>query len=122
VAHMPNLHGQRHRPVHPEGDDETAAETSHGSGYTVQLGPYPTHKKAVATRMQLGYRGYSASLSGRTLRLGSFSSRKRAERLAARLRLSGSHATIVALPQSHGKAARTRAAGSPARRGARARG
>lgn len=86
-------------PPSSEGDDEAPAEVERPvrSRYTVQLGPYATRKTALTTRSRLAKRGYTTSLTGRGLRLGSFSSRRRAQRLATRLRATGYHATVVAM-------------------------
>jgi serine-type D-Ala-D-Ala carboxypeptidase (penicillin-binding protein 5/6) len=85
--------------VHPEGDDEASPEVrdAAASRFSVQLGPYPSRRTAVATRSRLARRGYTAILTGRALRVGSFSSRTRAQRLAGRLRSTGYQATVVAL-------------------------
>jgi D-alanyl-D-alanine carboxypeptidase (penicillin-binding protein 5/6) len=77
-----------------EGDDD---EPSDAARFAVQLGPYASRKTAATTRSRLARRGYSAVPAGRALRVGSFSSRSRAERLAARLRGSGYNPTVVAL-------------------------
>jgi len=87
-------------PARAEGDAEAPAEAhadSAAAQYTVQIGPFATRRAATASRGRLAHRGYTALLTGRTLRLGSFSNRSRAERLAARLQSTGYHATVVAL-------------------------
>ena len=76
-----------------EGDDEAPA-VAH---YAVQVGPYGTRKAANAARARLARRGYTAVLSGKALRIGSFSNRSRAQRIALRLRVTGYRPTIVAL-------------------------
>ena len=63
----------------------------------MQLGPYGSRRAANAARARLASRGYTAVLSGRTLRIGSFSSRQRAGRVVLRLRVTGYRPTIVAL-------------------------
>jgi D-alanyl-D-alanine carboxypeptidase len=83
-----------------EGDDESLAEASvvgRGGRYSVQLGPYRDRATAAATRRRLARRGYTATLAGRTVRLGSFSSRSRAQHLAARFTKGGEQASVVAL-------------------------
>ena len=84
-----------------EGDDEEAVDDIHPAPprghYAIQFGPYRKRRVALATRAGLARHGYSAVLSGRTLRLGSFSNRMRAERLARRLRSSGYQPLIVAV-------------------------
>ena len=99
LAPAPRLHGARH--AVPEGDDEAvgggdagAADTSH---FVVQLGPYASHRTALATRARLARRGYAAAIVGRVLRLGSFASPARAQQLARRLRLRGYRPIVVAL-------------------------
>ena len=82
----------------PEEDDETP-EARAASRFAVQLGPYPTRRSARAVRARLARRGYTAMLTGRTLRLGSFSSEGRARRLAGRLRLTGYRPIVVGLPE-----------------------
>ena len=84
-----------------EGDDEEAVDDvrpapPHGH-YAIQFGPYGKRRVALATRAGLARRGYSAILSGRALRLGSFSNRRRAERVAKRLRASGYQPLVVAV-------------------------
>ncbi|HYV57824.1 MAG TPA: D-alanyl-D-alanine carboxypeptidase family protein [Candidatus Nitrosopolaris sp.] len=84
-----------------EGDDEEAADDIHPAPphghYAIQFGPYRKRRIALATRAGLARHGYTAVLSGRTLRLGSFSNRRRAERLARRLRSSGYQPLVVAV-------------------------
>ena len=84
-----------------EGDDDEAVDDIHPAPphghYAIQFGPYRKRRVALATRAGLARRGYSAVLSGHTLRLGSFSNRVRAERLARRLRSSGYQPLIVAV-------------------------
>jgi cell division protein FtsN len=65
--------------------------------YAVQIGPYATRRAAAASRGHLAHKGYTAVLRGRTLRLGSFSQRGLAERLAKRLGSTGYRTTVVAL-------------------------
>jgi serine-type D-Ala-D-Ala carboxypeptidase (penicillin-binding protein 5/6) len=67
------------------------------SRFTVRFGPFAddgTVKRAKAT---LADRGYAALLSGRALRLGSFTSASLAFHLADRMRRSGWEADVVAL-------------------------
>lgn len=81
-----------------EGDDDDVARTSpESSKFAVQLGPYASRRTAATTRSRLARRGYSAVPTGRALRIGSFSTRSRAEQLALRLRRSGYNPTVVAL-------------------------
>jgi D-alanyl-D-alanine carboxypeptidase (penicillin-binding protein 5/6) len=85
---------QKHvHPVVAEGDDDA----TDAARYAVQLGPYGSRRAANAARARLASRGYTAVLSGRTLRIGSFSSRQRAGRVVLRLRVTGYRPTIVAL-------------------------
>jgi D-alanyl-D-alanine carboxypeptidase (penicillin-binding protein 5/6) len=79
-----------------EGDDEVAVQPAN-LRYAVQLGPYRTRRAALATRGALARRGYSASLSGRRLRVGPFESRATARRTAQRLRASGYTPTLIAI-------------------------
>jgi D-alanyl-D-alanine carboxypeptidase (penicillin-binding protein 5/6) len=76
-----------------EGDEDDSA----ASRYTVQLGPYSSRRTAVTTRARLARRGYTAILSGRGLRVGSFSTRSRAQRVATRLRVTGYNTRVVSL-------------------------
>jgi len=76
-----------------EGDEEEPA----AARYAVQVGPYGSRRAANEARARLAHRGYTAVLSGRALRIGSFSSRSRATRVALRLRVTGYRPTIVAL-------------------------
>ena len=92
---MPSVLARR---AAPEEDDD-AAEARAVSRFAVQLGPYPTRRSARAVRARLARRGYTAMLTGRTLRLGSFSSEGRARRLAGRLRLTGYRPIVVGLPE-----------------------
>lgn len=83
-----------------EGDEEEPAvdlpaDTPPGR-FVVQLGPYNSRATAAATRSKLAKRGYTARLAGRTVRLGMFTDRSRAEHLARRLRSSGYRGTVVA--------------------------
>jgi serine-type D-Ala-D-Ala carboxypeptidase (penicillin-binding protein 5/6) len=84
-----------------EGDDDEAVDDIHPAPphghYAIQFGPYRKRRAALATRAGLARRGYTAVLAGRTLRLGSFSNRVRAERLARRLRSSGYQPLVVAV-------------------------
>ena len=84
-----------------EGDDDEAVDDIHPAPphghYAIQFGPYRKRRAALATRAGLARRGYTAVLAGRTLRLGSFSNRVRAERLAKRLRSSGYQPLVVAV-------------------------
>jgi D-alanyl-D-alanine carboxypeptidase len=80
--------------------DETPTQAARSAGagrWAVELGPFETPTRAESTRRGLADLGYGAQVSGRILRLGAFSSRSRADRLADRLRLSGYRPTIVAL-------------------------
>jgi len=92
---MPSVLARR---AAPEEDDD-AAEARAVSRFAVQLGPYATRRSAQAVRARLARRGYTAMLTGRTLRLGSFSSEGRARRLAGRLRLTGYRPIVVGLPE-----------------------
>jgi len=84
-------------PLVGEGDiDDDPEPPSAAPRYAVQLGPYKSRKTAVSTRALLARRGYSAALSGRALRVGSFSTVARADRLASRLRKSGYRPLVVA--------------------------
>jgi cell division protein FtsN len=74
-----------------------AAESAGAGRWAVELGPFDTKTRAENTRRGLADLGYGCAVSGKTIRLGSFSSRSRADRLADRLRLSGYRPTIVAL-------------------------
>ena len=92
---MPTALARRAEPE-PEVDDDTA-EARAVSRFAVQLGPYPTRRSALTARARLARRGYTAMLTGRALRLGSFSSEGRARRLAGRLRLTGYRPIVVGL-------------------------
>lgn len=89
------------RPTRPsqvqEGDlDPTPRVSAAGAGrYTVQIGPFRTTKETQAAKAKLARRGYSARAVGRTLTLGQFSSKERAQRLATRLKLTGYRPTIA---------------------------
>jgi D-alanyl-D-alanine carboxypeptidase len=87
------------RPTAPvqEGDLDPAPRVSaSGAGrFTVQIGPFRTTKEAQAARAKLAKRGYSARTVGRTLHLGQFASKSRAQRLASRLRVTGYRPTIA---------------------------
>ena len=98
IVPVPSL-GRRHRakPAASEGDDDDASTDSRIAHYAVRLGPYGSRREAVATRSRLARRGYTAVLSGRSLRLGSFSNANRAEKLATRLRLTGYRPVVVLL-------------------------
>ena len=88
------------QPATAEGDDEEAVDEVRlkpRGHYAIQLGPYRKRRAALATRVGLAHRGYTAVLAGRMLRLGSFSNRVRAERLAKRLRTSGYQPMVVAV-------------------------
>jgi len=63
----------------------------------VRVGPYATRAAAQNARARLARRGYRASLAGRTLQVGSFSSSARAEHVATRLRAGGYQSTVVML-------------------------
>src|SRR5207253_1845942 len=101
---MPSVLARR---AAPEEDDD-AAEARAVSRFAVQLGPYATRRSAQAVRARLARRGYTAMLTGRTLRLGSFSSEGRARRLAGRLRLTGYRPIVVALLAGARRRGRTR--------------
>jgi D-alanyl-D-alanine carboxypeptidase (penicillin-binding protein 5/6) len=75
-----------------EGDDD---EPSEATQYTVQLGPYRSRKTVATTRSRLARRGYSSVPAGRALRVGTFSTKARAEQMAKRLRQSGYKPTVV---------------------------
>lgn len=79
-----------------EGDDEVAVEPAN-LRYAVQLGPYRSRGAALANRRVLARRGYSATVSGRRLRVGPFESRATARRTAQRLRASGYHPNLIAV-------------------------
>lgn len=87
------------RPTAPvqEGDlDPTPRVSATGRGkFTVQIGPFRTTKEVQAARTKLAKRGYTARAVGRTLHLGQFTSKTRAQRLASRLRVSGYRPTIA---------------------------
>jgi len=84
------------RSVPPPQEDDEAAEARAAARFAVQLGPYATRRSAAAVRARLARRGYTAMLTGRALRLGSFSTEGRARRLAVRLRLTGYRPIVVA--------------------------
>ena len=94
---MPTVLARRAEPE-AEVDDDTA-EARAVSRFAVQLGPYQTRRSALTARARLARRGYTAMLTGRALRLGSFSSEGKARRLAARLRLTGYRPIVVGLPE-----------------------
>jgi D-alanyl-D-alanine carboxypeptidase len=90
------------RPTRPEapvqeGDlDPSPRVSSMGRGrYTVRIGPFRTTKETQVAKAKLAKKGYSASASGRTLTLGQFSNKARAQTLATRLRLTGYRPTIA---------------------------
>jgi D-alanyl-D-alanine carboxypeptidase (penicillin-binding protein 5/6) len=87
------------KPLIGEGDDGSVDDEppSPAPRYAVQLGPYKSRRTAVSTRALLARRGYSAALHGRALRVGSFSTANRAERLASRLRRTGYKPIVVAV-------------------------
>lgn len=84
-------------PPQQEGDLDPAPRVAATGGgrYTVQLGPYRTTKALNAARAKLEKRGYAGRAVGRTLHIGQFSSKARAQRLASRLRLNGYRPTIA---------------------------
>jgi len=94
---IPHL-GRRARvkPAPAEGDDEAASD-ARIARYAVRLGPYGSRAAAAATRARLARRGYTAVVSGRSLRIGTFSSSQRAEHVAGRLRQTGYHPVVVLL-------------------------
>jgi len=98
---MPELTQARAvKPLVGEGDDGAEDDDEPPSAaprYAVQLGPYKSRKTAVTTRALLARRGYSASLRGRALRVGSFSTAARAGRFASRLRRTGYRPLVVAV-------------------------
>jgi len=94
---MPTVLARRAEPE-AEVDDDTP-NASAASRFAVQLGPYSTRRSALTARAHLARRGYTAMLTGRALRLGSFSSEGKARRLAARLRLTGYRPIVVGLPE-----------------------
>jgi len=94
ILPIPSVLARRSVPPPPE--DEEAAEARAAARFAVQLGPYATRRSAAAVRARLARRGYTAMLTGRALRLGSFSSEGRARRLAVRLRLTGYRPIVVA--------------------------
>lgn len=79
-----------------EGDDEPPADPRIAR-YAVRLGPFASRQAAVASRARLARRGYTAAVAGRSLHVGSFTSHKRAEQVATRLRRSGYHPIVVML-------------------------
>jgi D-alanyl-D-alanine carboxypeptidase len=90
------------RPTRPEapvqeGDlDPSPRVSAVGRGrYTVQIGPFRTTKEMQAAKAKLAKKGYAANASGRTLKLGQFTSKSRAQTLASRLRLTGYRPTIA---------------------------
>ena len=87
------------KPLVGEGDDGAVDDEppSPAPRYAVQIGPYKSRKTAVTTRALLARRGYSAAIHDRALRVGSFSTAARAERLASRLRRSGYRPLVVAV-------------------------
>ncbi|HZT11147.1 MAG TPA: hypothetical protein VFB09_08960, partial [Actinomycetota bacterium] len=95
VPSLPRRH--RAKPAAPEGDDDDASADSRIARYSVRLGPYTSRRQAIATRSKLARRGYTAVVTGRSLRLGSFSTASRAEKLATRLRLTGYNPVVVLL-------------------------
>jgi serine-type D-Ala-D-Ala carboxypeptidase (penicillin-binding protein 5/6) len=98
IVPVPSL-ARRHRakPAASEGDDDDASADSRIARYAVRLGPYTSRRQAMATRSKLARRGYTAVLTGRSLRLGSFSTANRAEKLATRLRQTGYNPVVVLL-------------------------
>jgi len=97
IVPVPSL-ARRHRakPAASEGDDDATADPRIAR-YAVRLGPYGSKREAIATRSKLARRGYTAVLTGRSLRLGSFSNANRAEKLATRLRMTGYRPVVVLL-------------------------
>jgi D-alanyl-D-alanine carboxypeptidase (penicillin-binding protein 5/6) len=95
VPSLPRRH--RAKPAPSEGDDDDASADSRIARYAVRLGPYTSRRQAIATRSKLARRGYTAVVTGRSLRLGSFSTASRAEKLATRLRLTGYNPVVVLL-------------------------
>jgi serine-type D-Ala-D-Ala carboxypeptidase (penicillin-binding protein 5/6) len=98
IVPVPSL-ARRHRakPAASEGDDDDATADPRIARYAVRLGPYGSKREAIATRSKLARRGYTAVLTGRSLRLGSFSNANRAEKLATRLRMTGYRPVVVLL-------------------------
>jgi len=94
ILPIPSVLARRSVPPPPE--DDEAAEARAAARFAVQLGPYATRRSAAAVRARLARRGYTAMLTGRALRLGSFSTEGRARRLAVRLRLTGYRPIVVA--------------------------
>jgi D-alanyl-D-alanine carboxypeptidase (penicillin-binding protein 5/6) len=85
-------------PAEPaEGDEEEPVVEPPVGRFVVRLGPYKSRALAAATRSKLAKRGYTARIAGRSVNLGSFTNRERAEHLAKRLRGSGYNGTVVAL-------------------------
>ncbi len=96
---LPRLRRSPARRPAPEGDEDLSesARSASTSRFAVQIGPYGTRRAAGQARARLAKRGYMAVPAGRALRIGSFSSLSRAQRVAVRLRLTGYHPTIVAV-------------------------
>jgi D-alanyl-D-alanine carboxypeptidase (penicillin-binding protein 5/6) len=86
----------RTKPEAAEGDDDPPGD-ARIARYAVRLGPYRSRTAALSTRSKLARYGYTAVVSGRTLRIGSFSSASRAEKLATRLRQTGYRPIVVLL-------------------------
>lgn len=79
------------------GAEAEAADQARAAGkYTVQLGPYRGRKAVATARADLAKRGYEARVVGQKLERGNFAERKRADRLATRLRVNGHRATSAA--------------------------
>jgi D-alanyl-D-alanine carboxypeptidase len=82
--------------VSSEGDIDLGTD-SRIARYAVRLGPYPSRQTAATMRTRLAQRGYRVVLSGRTLRIGSFTNVAKAEQVATQLRQSGYHPVLVLL-------------------------
>jgi len=94
---LPSIGQRKHaKPVASEGDDDAGSDPR-VARYAVRLGPYPSRRAATASRARLARRGYTAVVSGRSLRIGTFSSASRAEHVAARLRQTGYRPVVVQL-------------------------
>lgn len=81
-----------------EGDDEVLpAVPPPGRRFVVEVGPYPNRKQVRAAYAKLTSRGYGVEQTGHVLRIGAFTNRTRAARVANRLRVSGYRSKIVTL-------------------------
>jgi D-alanyl-D-alanine carboxypeptidase (penicillin-binding protein 5/6) len=100
VLPLPALRDSDARSGSIEDEDDTPSEAARRAGiprFVVQIGPFSTRRAAAAARTRLARRGYTAVPAGRALRIGSFSTQSRAQRVALRLRLTGYRPAVVAL-------------------------